>query len=202
MSAPHVHQANGRAERAIGLDLKLMRAVMARHSSPKDLWEYAIDYVIHTRNRLVESTREDGMCPEQRSCGEAPDLSIARPFDAPAWYFVYPEERMRAGAVFKPRVHNCRIVGYSRVAKGSYLVLDSKRRELTRSQVYCKEYPGLLGLENLNKQADPIDKDGRLRGGEVSHSTRMKGDRALAARGTPRPVSEPLQAPRTAMTSW
>jgi hypothetical protein len=36
-SAPHKHQCNGRAERAIQADIKLMRTVMARHNTPKSM---------------------------------------------------------------------------------------------------------------------------------------------------------------------
>jgi hypothetical protein len=43
MSPPHLHQSNGRAERAIQADMKLMRTVMARYNSPNDMWELALD---------------------------------------------------------------------------------------------------------------------------------------------------------------
>jgi hypothetical protein len=187
-SPPHVHQANGVVERAIGADLKMMRAVMARYNSPKSYWQYALDYVIHTRNRLVDTVGSDNISPEQRSTGEVPDLSIARPFDAPCWYHVHKEERSGKGAVFKSRVEHGRMVGYSTIAKGSYLVINRNGRELTRPQVYCKEYPGRLGLENLSEHSDPISSEGKVVGGEVSHSKRLAGDPELAIRGDAQPV--------------
>jgi hypothetical protein len=177
-SPPHVHQVNGRVERAIGADIKLMRSVMSRYNSPKDLWELALDYVVYTRNRLLSTVRKDRVCAEQRMSGEMPDLSIARPFDAPSWYFVYTEERTQAGAVFRPRVKYCRMMGYSKTAKGCYLVLDNNRRVQTRPQLYCKEYPGLLGLENLDPAAEPADRDSRLVGPplQLSHQKHMGRD--------------------------
>jgi hypothetical protein len=177
-SPPHVHQVNGRVERAIGADIKLMRAVMSRYNTPKDLWQMALDYVIYTRNRLLSTVRSDNISAEQRVSGEQPDLSIARPFDAPSWYFVYKEERMTAGALFKPRVKYCRMMGYSKTAKGCYLVLDNNRRIQTRPQLYCKEYPGLLGLENIDPATEPMNRDGAvdLPPVELSHQKRMSRD--------------------------
>jgi transposase InsO family protein len=80
-SPPNVHQVNGRVERAIGADIKLMRTVMSRYNTPKDLWEMVIDHVIFTRNRLLSTVRKDKVSAEQRMSGEMQDLSIARSFD-------------------------------------------------------------------------------------------------------------------------
>jgi hypothetical protein len=177
-SPPHVHQVNGRVERATGADIKLMRTIMSRYNLPKDLWEMALDYVVYTRNRLLSTVRKDRVSAEERVSGEAPDQSIARPFDAPSWYFAYKEERQSVHALLRPRVQYCRMMGYSKVAKGCYLVLDNNRRIQTRPQLYCKEYPGLLGLENINPSAEPAGRDNRIVGPQLeqSHSKRMARD--------------------------
>jgi hypothetical protein len=134
-SPPHLHQSNGRAERAIQADIKLMRTVMARYNTPKAYWQYALDYVIHTRNRVVDTLHNDGKCPEERVTGVIPDLSVARPFDCPCWSFVYKEERTEKHGVFKPRVRMGRMVGYSKIVPGSYLVMDHDGVVRTRPQV-------------------------------------------------------------------
>jgi hypothetical protein len=95
---------------------------------------------------------------------------------------VYKEERSSVHAVFKPHVRMGRVVGYSRLVPGSYLVLDGNRSILTRQQVYCKEYPGLIGLENLRSEADPIDDDGKLLEYEIDHELRMRRDSDLMRR--------------------
>ncbi|KAJ1404903.1 hypothetical protein B484DRAFT_404618, partial [Ochromonadaceae sp. CCMP2298] len=93
---------NGVVERAIGATMKLVRAVMSRYNSPADMWEHAVNYVVWTHNRTVDSVR--GIkTPEERVTGIVPDLSGARPFDTPCWYFVYRDERKTTGAVLKPR---------------------------------------------------------------------------------------------------
>jgi hypothetical protein len=119
LSPLHVHQSNGRAERAIGVGMKSLRTVMARYNSPNDMWQLALDYVIWTRNRIVNSSKRDGKSPWERLTGQKPDLSISRPFDAPSWYFVYKDERTGVNALFRPRVRYCRMVGYAREVKGS-----------------------------------------------------------------------------------
>jgi hypothetical protein len=63
LSPLHVHQSNGRAERAIGVGMKSLRTVMARYNSPNDMWQLALDYVIWTRNRIVNSSKRDGKSP-------------------------------------------------------------------------------------------------------------------------------------------
>jgi hypothetical protein len=131
LSAPHLHQANGRAERAIQADQKLVRTIMARYISPKNMWQLALDYVIYTRNRVIDSLA-DGKTPEERCSGKQPDLSIARPFDAPCWSFVYKEERSGVHAVFKPHVRMGRMVGYSKLVPGGYLVLNHNPTISTR----------------------------------------------------------------------
>jgi hypothetical protein len=152
---------------------------MARHNSPTYIWELALDYVIFTRNRVVDSLRNDGKSLDERMSGVIPDLSIARPFDAPCWAFIYKEERKGVHAVFRPHVRMGRMVGYSKIVPGSYLVLDHNQTIYTRPQVFCKEYPGLVGLEGLTKESDPIDDDGKILDYEILHEKRMQGDREL-----------------------
>jgi hypothetical protein len=96
-----------------------MRTVMARHNSPTYIWELALDYVIFTRNRVVDSLRNDGKSLDERMSGVIPDLSIARPFDAPCWAFICKEERKGVHAVFRPHVRMGRMVGYSKIVPGS-----------------------------------------------------------------------------------
>jgi hypothetical protein len=61
-------------------------------------------------------------------------------------------------------------------------VLDHNRTIYTRPQVYCKEYPGLVGIEGLTKTSDPIDDDGKILEYKVLHEKRMQGDRELRDR--------------------
>jgi hypothetical protein len=145
------------------------------------MWQLALDYVVYTRSIVINSIR-DGESPEERVTGLVPDLSIAKPFDAPCWSFIYKEEREGVHAVFRPHVRMGRMVGHSRLVPGSYLVLDSNRTIHTRPQVYCKEYPGLIGLENLTSEADPIANYGRLLEYEMEHDRRMQTNRELRKR--------------------
>lgn len=182
-SPPHVHQVNGVVERAIGMNMKLLRAVVSRYNSPSDMWEYAADYVVWTHNRTVDSVRDRDKTPEERCMGVMPDLSGARPFDAPCWYFVYRDERKTTGAVLKPRVRYGRMVGYSKQTPGAYLVMEKHRQVLVRPQVYCKEYPGLLGLENIDPAAEPVGRDGmHTTDKQLSHNRRQGRDPILMKR--------------------
>jgi hypothetical protein len=176
---PHVHQVNGVVERAIGATMKLVRAVMPRYNSPADMWEHAVNYVVWTHDRTVDSVR--GIkTPEERVTGIVPDLSGARHFDTPCWYFVYRDERKITGAVLKPRVRYGRMVGYSKLTPGAYLVMERQRQVLVRPQVYCKEYPGLLGLENIDPDAEPVGRDGvHTTDKPLSHSRRQGQDAEL-----------------------
>jgi hypothetical protein len=133
LSPPHKHQCNGRAERAIQADIKLMRTVIARYNSPKDVWELAFDYVIFTRNRRGDSLRNNRKSPEERVSGEIPNLSIARPFDAPCRAFIYKEEQKGVHTVFRTHVRMGRMVGYSKIVPSSYLVLNHNQTIDTRS---------------------------------------------------------------------
>jgi hypothetical protein len=147
-----------------------------------------LDYVIHTINRVIDSLHNDRKSPEERCTGVQPDLSIARPFDAPCWNFIYKEERMKTGAVFRPHVRMGRMVGYDKIVPGSYLVMDHDGSVRSRLQVYCKEYPVLVGLESLKSKVDPIDDDGKILEYEVDNQSRMQRDSELMRQSSKLPA--------------
>jgi hypothetical protein len=71
---------------------------------------------------------------------------------------------------------------------GAYLVLDHDFYIQTRPQVYCKEYPGLVGLESLRSEADPISDDGKILEFEVDAEKRMHRDSELIRRSVKLPA--------------
>jgi hypothetical protein len=71
-------------------------------------------------------------------------------------------ERRERHGVFKPHVRIGCMVGYSKIVPGSYLVMDHDGVVRTRPQVYCKDYHGLVGLESLKSEADPIYDNGKI----------------------------------------
>ena len=72
MSAPHVHQQNGRAEQLNNTILEKSESMCLHTSCPESWWEFSFETAIHVYNRTpLRQTNCDEIDRAQHSAGES-----------------------------------------------------------------------------------------------------------------------------------
>lgn len=154
-SPPYADKKNAKVQRAIQAIMDITSVSLRRHHSPKDLWQLAMGAAIYIRNRMPFCREKEGISPHEKCTGEKPDLSLAHPFDCPAWWYVdNNNDPSRQGCV--TTAFKCQMVGYSNTCPGAYFVMEADRVVKVRNQVLCEEYAGMRSLENPPQAADLV----------------------------------------------
>ena len=159
-TAPFRHE--GHIERQMHTLLQQTRTVMIDADMNDDMWDCAMESVVYTMNRTINS-KTNKKSPYELLTGKVPDVSNLVPIGYPAiikvydeeidWYEDYDEDgnmvyNRRKRATLDPRGRLGKVVGYSTDTPNSYLVEVPGKRDLTRKDI--------IVLQNYDTMKDRI----------------------------------------------
>ena len=90
MSALHVHQQNGRAERLNNTILEKSESMRLHASCPESWWEFSFETAIHVYNR-TPLRQTNWSTPYENIFGKKPDVHYFKTFGCLAWVYT-PKE--------------------------------------------------------------------------------------------------------------
>ncbi|KAE9332414.1 hypothetical protein PF008_g14954 [Phytophthora fragariae] len=124
-------QENGVAERANGVFLPRVRAMLASTQTPNILWGEAFLHIVTTLNWLP--TRPLGLVsPHRKLFQNEPDLEDLRTWGCLAHVRIPPESRQRKEKL-EPRARLCTLLGYSESTLG-YKFIDLKTAQVVTAR--------------------------------------------------------------------
>jgi hypothetical protein len=119
---PYSPEENAIAERANGVILVKIRAVLHMTGLPDMMWGLIFLFVIHTTN-VTSSKSLEGRTPHELLYNEVPDVTYLRSWGCIAYATIFDKMRNNRNEKLKSRVVPALFVGYSTSTKG-YLLLE------------------------------------------------------------------------------
>ena len=153
-STAHIHQQNGRAERANQTILYKSEAMRLEASCPKSWWEFSIETAVHLYNR-TPFRRSQWKTPSEMISGNKPDVSYLRVFRCMAWVFIPSEIRVNK---LTPKSEVMTFVGYEPYGK-AYRFMTNENKLVISSQAIFDEnkYPRSPPSKDIaTKDKDPL----------------------------------------------
>jgi hypothetical protein len=114
MTAPHVHQQNGRAEHAIRTISEKAQALRFTACLPPSWWNFCVNHAVHLYNR-TPLARIKWTTPIEIRTGQKPDLTDLKVFGCAAYIFLPIEKRVNK---MSPRSELMTYLGYESGTKG------------------------------------------------------------------------------------
>ena len=129
-STPRTPEQNGMAERAIQTIVTKIRAVLKQAGMSHKWWCYAVDYVVHTLNRVPHS-KDDAHTPYENYFGKKPDISELRAFGC---ICVLPiDKRLRAVRGLSDTGKHVRLIGYG--DRFAQYIVKTRKGNVTKANI-------------------------------------------------------------------
>jgi hypothetical protein len=158
-SAPHFHQANGKAERNIQTVLDMSRTFMLAAGAPDNVWEYTVALAVHNLNMTPRSNL-DWKSPHEVVTGETPDVSHLIPFYAKGWAYKYQDEKDGRTFKFGERASNVYFLGFPKSSRNTFIVKTSNGKIMVRRDCQFDEHLPLYSADHDTTLDEHIDNDG------------------------------------------
>ena len=150
LSAPHVHQQNGRAERLNETILKKANTLLLESGCPKSWWSFAFETAVHIYNR-TPLRRTKWKTPYENMMKKKPDMSNFKIFGCLAYVYITKERRKNK---LSPRAEPMIFIGYE---SKSYKFMNDKNTIVIAAHAIFDEniFPKLSKDKIIHKVINP-----------------------------------------------